>query len=666
MDAVQERIEALRKEIRKHDYQYHVLDNPRVTDREYDELMRELRRLEAEYPEWVTPDSPTQRIGGTPLTGFESVTHRVPLLSLDNAFSDGDLRDFDRRVREKMESRPVAYNCELKIDGLSVALMYENGELVRAATRGDGSVGEDVTANVRTIRGVPLRLRQTVPLLAVRGEVYIAKADFAKLNEEREEKGEKTFANPRNSAAGSLRQLDPRIAAQRPLKIFVYDLLYAEGVELEDQASVLAYLAEQGFPVNQEARRVDNIEGVHAYCSEWQEKRHALPYEIDGIVVKLNPLAPRAALGNTAKSPRWATAFKFPAEEVETELLEVELTVGRTGIITPTAVMKPVFVAGSTVSRASLHNFDLVRERDVRIGDTVLLHKAGDVIPEIIRPLAEKRTGREVEVGIPQHCPVCGADAVRYEGEVAYRCGNLNCPARLKESVTFYASRDAMDIEGLGPSLVDQLVDEGLVRSVADLYRLETAQLIGLERMGEKKAANLLSAIEASKDRSLSRLLHALGIRFVGGKTAKILAARYQSIEALGLAGVEELTGIPEVGDKIAASVTAFFAAHENRELIEQLITAGVNVTEAEDQVVDGIFTGKTFVLTGTLPGLTRQEATALIESHGGTVSGSVSKKTSFVLAGEEAGSKLAKAESLGVPILSEDDLKAMLERSPA
>ncbi|MGE5403545.1 MAG: NAD-dependent DNA ligase LigA, partial [Candidatus Saccharibacteria bacterium] len=574
MQAAQ-RIDGLREEIRKHDYHYYVLDDPLVTDKQYDELMKELRALEKDNPELITPDSPTQRVGGEPLPGFSTVTHRVPLLSLDNAFSEQDLLDFNRRVSEKLVGKEQSYVCELKIDGVSIALVYDNGVLVSGATRGDGVVGEDVTANVRTIKSIPLSLKNPLPRLEVRGEVYIPKQDFVRLNQEREEKGEKTFANPRNSAAGSLRQLDPRMTATRPLRVFIYDILYVEGAEIGSQEEVLSFLAEQGFPVNPNWRKVQGGEGIYRYCQDWEHQRHDLGYETDGVVIKLNPLDAREEVGNTIKSPRWAIAFKFPAEEKETEIVDIELNVGRTGIITPTAIMTPVFIAGSTVSRASLHNFDLMQERDIRKGDKVLIHKAGDVIPEVIRPLVEKRTGQEELLMPPDQCPVCGAGVVRYDGEVAYRCDNLNCPARLKESLVFFASREAMDIEGLGPSLVEQLVDEGLVKSIVDLYRLEFDRLVELERMGKKKAENLLQALEESKKRPLSRLLNALGIRFVGGKTAKILAAQYRSIEAIASARPEELREIPEIGDKIAESVAVFFKESMNLEMLNQLQEAG-------------------------------------------------------------------------------------------
>lgn len=663
MQAAQ-RIDELREEIRKHDYRYYVLDDPLVSDKQYDDLMQELRALEKDNPDLITPDSPTQRVSGEPLPGFSTFAHRVPLLSLDNAFSEQDLIDFNRRIVEKIDGQVQTYVCELKIDGVSIALVYENGMLISGATRGDGLVGEDVTANVRTIKSIPLSLRDPIPRLEVRGEVYIPKQDFVKLNQEREEKGEKIFANPRNSAAGSLRQLDPRMTASRPLRVFIYDILFVDGADINNQEEVLTFLADQGFPVNPHWLKVQGSDGIFGYCQHWEHRRHELGYETDGVVIKLNSLDARAEVGSTIKSPRWATAFKFPAEEKETEIIDIELNVGRTGIITPTAVMTPVFIAGSTVSRASLHNFDLMQERDIRKGDKVLIHKAGDVIPEVIRPLVEKRIGEEKLLMPPEHCPVCGAGVVRYDGEVAYRCDNVNCPARLKESLIFFASRQAMDIEGVGPSLVEQLVDEGLVANIVDLYRLEMESLVKLERMGKKKAENLLRALDESKSRPLSRLLNALGIRFVGGKTAKILALKYRSIESVALAQPEELREIPEIGDKIADSVAAFFSEILNLKMIDQLREVGVNLIEEATNVGTGELSGKTFVLTGGLEGMTRQEAAELIERSGGKVTSSVSKTTNYVIVGSDPGSKYEKALSLGVTVLNEQEFLTLVAGS--
>jgi len=655
----QERAEQLREQLRTHDHHYYVLDDPLISDREYDLLMQELLELEKKHPELITSDSPTQRVGGKPLDKFNPIVHRQPLLSLDNAFSFKDLQDFDRRISRSTAQRE--YVAEMKIDGVSIALVYEKGSLVTAATRGDGVVGEDVTANIKTIRSIPLRLRTPVERLEVRGEIYMPKAEFVRLNQQKEEQGERVFANPRNAAAGSLRQLDPHITAQRALAAFIYDILYLEGHHLASQWEVLQYLHEQGFPVNREARRADSIDKAFDICQEYQSRRHDLPYEIDGVVIKLNSMAERAELGTTTRSPRWAIAFKFPAEEKETRLLAVEINVGRTGIIAPTAIMEPVSLAGTTVSRASLHNFDLVREKDIRIGDLVLLRKAGDIIPEIIKSLPEHRSGKEEEVIPPALCPVCGSQVVHHPGEVAIRCENISCPARLKESLIFYASRSAMDIDGLGPAIIDQLVERGLVGKLEDLYRLQAGDLESLERMGPKSAANLLRAIEDSKERPLHRLITALGIRHVGAKTARLLTQRFNRLEDFFQVTEEELTAIPEIGSIMAASIVAFFQEPRNRITVDRLLQAGVNGLEPTSEQTDQPLTGKVLVLTGTLPTLSRNEATELIEARGGQVTSSVSRKTDYVVVGSEPGSKYDKAVQLGITILDEEALLKLL-----
>lgn len=645
-------IEKIREEIRKHEYQYYVLDSPLITDAEYDLLMQELIRLEKEHPEFLTLDSPTQRVGGKAMEGLRQVRHRNPLLSLDNAFSLADLRDFDRRVQKINQA--VDYMAELKIDGVSIALIYENGILSNAATRGDGIVGEDVTLNVRTIKNIPLKLRSELPRLEVRGEIYLPKTEFVRINQEREEREERIFANPRNAAAGSLRQLDPGITASRALAAFIYDILYIEGMELHTQAEALAFLKEQGFPVNQEARFCADIEDVNEVCRYFEEIRHSLPYEIDGVVVKLNAFSPRQQLGQTAKSPRWAIAYKFQAEEKETRLLAVEINVGRTGIIAPTAIMEPINLAGTTVSRASLHNFDLVKDKDIRIGDTVLVHKAGDIIPEIIKVMTEKRTGEEQEIKAPAACPACGSRAVRIEGEVAFRCENMNCPARLKESLIFFASRSAMDIEGMGPALVEQLVEKQLVRDIADLYDLKAEQISAIERMGTKSAQNVIKAIEDSKQRPLHRLITALGIRHIGAKTAKLLTREIKNLDDFKQLSEDRLLTIPEIGPKMAASLLCFFAETRNLDTLERLKQAGMNMVETEIAAGNQLLAGKTFVLTGTLKSMGRQEAAEKIEALGGKTSGSVSKKTDYLLLGEDPGSKYEKAMQLGVTIMEE------------
>ncbi|HHW40428.1 MAG TPA: NAD-dependent DNA ligase LigA [Syntrophomonadaceae bacterium] len=655
LQEARKRVEELRREIREHDYYYYVLDNPRISDREYDALVRELENLERQYPELITPDSPTQRVGGEPLSEFKTVRHPMPLLSLANAFEPAELKDFDRRVRQ-LAGAQVDYVVEPKIDGLTVVLTYENGVLVQGATRGDGTVGEDVTENLRTIRMLPLSLPDAPPRLVVRGEAFMSKKAFLRLNEERDSRGELPFANPRNAAAGSIRQLDPRITASRPLGVFTYQVLVSEGVSLESQAEVLKYLEQVGLPVQEHCRHCRNIDEVIDYCKDWNEKRHSLPYEIDGMVVKVNSLRLQDALGSTAKSPRWAIAYKFPAEQVVTRILDIMVRVGRTGVLTPTAILEPVQVGGVTVSRATLHNEDMIREKDIRIGDFVVVQRAGDVIPEVVRVLTERRTGEEREFRMPDRCPECGSRVVRPEGEVAVRCTGIACPAQLKELILHFVSRDGMDIEGIGPALVTQLVDRRLVEDPADLYFLNKAEIIGLERMGEKSAENLLRAIEKSKGRGLAPLLFALGIRFVGTRAAEILAERFGSMEALSRASAEELTAIPEIGPKIAASIVAFFQEDQTRQVIEKLRQAGVKM-EQEKPAADPRhlpLSGKQFVLTGTLSSFTRSEAEELIRRLGGKVSSSVSKKTDYVVVGENPGQKYVRARELGITILDE------------
>lgn len=660
MAEISKRINELRQELRKHEYHYYVLDEPLVSDAEYDQLMQELRQLENEYPEQITPDSPTQRVGGQAAEKFTPVIHRRPLLSLDNAFSLAELQEFNRRVSRVAAA--ISYMAELKIDGVSIVLVYQDGVLVNAATRGDGLVGEDVTNNIKTIRNIPLRLRDNLSRLEVRGEIYMPKQEFLRLNQEKEEKGEKVFANPRNATAGSIRQLDPGITASRALAAFIYDIIYIEGQEIYNQQEALDFLKQQGFSVNPEARYCNDIDAVYAYSQEYQERRHDLPYEIDGVVIKLNPMAERETLGQTAKSPRWAIAYKFPAEEKETRLLAVEINVGRTGIIAPTAILEPVSLAGTTVSRASLHNFDLLREKDIRVGDLVLVHKAGDIIPEIIKPIAELRQGREQKIEPPGNCPACGSRVIRFEGEVAYRCENINCPARLKESLIFFASRPAMDIDGLGPSVIDQLVEKKVVEKVDDLYYLTEDDIASLDRMGAKSASNLIQAIADSKARPLYRLVTALGIRHVGSRTARILTAHIYEIDRFNEVSEEQLMSIPEIGPRMAESIVKFFREPRNQETIARLKAAGVNTMEVEGSTGLKPLAGKTFVLTGTLESLTRNEASEKIEALSGKVSGSVSKKTNYVVAGSEPGSKYDKALQLGVTILTEEQFLKMLE----
>ncbi len=660
-EEARKRAEELRREIRKHDYHYYVLDSPLITDQEYDSLMRELVELERRYPELVTPDSPTQRVGGAPLKQFRSVRHGTPLLSLGNAFDAGELRDFDRRVRQ-LAGEAVDYVVEPKIDGLTVVLTYENGNFVLGATRGDGLTGEDITENLRTVRLLPLRLSGAPRRLVVRGEAFMPKKAFARLNEERDNRREPPFANPRNAAAGSLRQLDPKVTAGRILGFYAYQIIECEGREIATQWEALSFLKEVGFSVQEQNKHCRDIEEVIAYCNSWIEKRHALNYEIDGMVIKVNSLRLQKALGNTAKSPRWAIAFKFPAEQAVTQVKDIIVRVGRTGVLTPTAVLRPVAVAGVIVSRATLHNEDMIREKDVRIGDHVVIQRAGDVIPEVVRVLPERRTGAERVFRMPDRCPVCGGRVLRPEGEVAARCTGIACPAQLKELVLHFVSREGMDVEGIGPALVAQLVDKGLIRDPADLYFLRKEDLVNLERMGDKSADNLLRALEKSKKRGLAPLLFALGIRYVGTRAAEILAERFGSLDALAAAGEEELTAIPEIGPKIAASVATFFKQEQTGRVIAKLKEAGVLMERQElPETNDLPLTGKTFVITGTLPSLTRKEAEDLIKKYGGRVSSSVSKRTDYLVAGEEPGQKYDKARELGIPIIDEAALLRML-----
>ncbi|MGG6440777.1 NAD-dependent DNA ligase LigA [Saccharococcus caldoxylosilyticus] len=665
--AAQTRIEELRELLNKYNYEYYVLDRPSVPDAEYDRLMQELIALEEQYPEFKTKDSPSQRVGGQPLDAFQKVEHRIPMLSLANAFHEGDLRDFDRRVRQEVGD-DVAYVCELKIDGLAVSVRYENGYFVQGATRGDGVTGEDITENLKTIRSLPLRLKEAVTLEA-RGEAYMPKASFERLNEQRKQRGEELFANPRNAAAGSLRQLDPKIAASRHLDLFVYSLANAEELGIDSHSAALDYLQTLGFKVNPERRRCANIDEVIRFVSEWHEKRSHLPYDIDGIVIKVDSFEQQEQLGATAKSPRWAIAYKFPAEEVVTKLIGIELNVGRTGVVTPTAILEPVRVAGTTVQRATLHNEDFIREKDIRIGDSVVIKKAGDIIPEVVSVVLDRRTGQEVPFAMPTHCPECGSELVRLEGEVALRCINPKCPAQIREGLIHFVSRQAMNIEGLGEKVISQLFREGLIHDVADIYRLTKEQLINLERMGEKSATNLLAAIEASKQNSLERLLFGLGIRYVGAKAAKVLAEHFETMDRLQNATKEELMAIHEIGEKMADSIVAYFAKPEVKELLNELRAYSVNMEYKGPKTpkagdVDSYFAGKTVVLTGKLESLSRNEAKEKIEQLGGKVTGSVSKNTDLVIAGADAGSKLAKAKQLNIEIWDETRFLQEIEQN--
>lgn len=660
MMADKKRYEELINILDQYSYDYYVIDNPTVEDAEYDQKMQELLKIEEAHPEWVTPESPSKRVGGEVLEGFKKVAHDTPMLSLANAFNQEDLADFDRRIRDKVGD-DIAYMCELKIDGLAVSLQYENGKYKQGATRGDGTIGEDITANLRTIRSIPMKLQKDYSI-EVRGEAFMPKRSFQKLNEIREEEGQMLFANPRNAAAGSLRQLDTKIAASRNLDIFLYAVADFGEMGVETHSAGLDMLETLGLKVNKERRFCNSLEEVYAYIEEWTEKRAGLAYDIDGIVLKLNNLEQQRQMGNTVKSPRWSIAYKFPAEEVPTKLLDIELNVGRTGVITPTAVLEPVRVAGTTVSRASLHNEDLITEKDIRIGDTVLIKKAGDIIPEVIKSITEKRSGSEEPFHMPKNCPACDSELVRLEEEVALRCINPKCPAQIKEGLIHFVSRNAMNIDGLGEKVIIQLFSQHLIKDVADLFFLSKEKLLELERMGEKSVTNLLASIEASKQNSLEKLLFGLGIRHVGAKAAKSLAIHFDTMDNLKVADKETLTSINDIGEKMADSIVTYFANEEVHDLLEELKRAGVNMTYTGPKLEDMseeelVFAGKTVVLTGKLEKLTRNDAKALIESLGGNVSGSVSKKTDVVVAGSDAGSKLAKAEELAIPIWSEEDL---------
>ncbi|EHV1495315.1 NAD-dependent DNA ligase LigA [Listeria monocytogenes] len=658
--ADKKRYEELINILDQYSYDYYVIDNPTVEDAEYDQKMQELLKIEEAHPEWVTPESPSKRVGGEVLEGFKKVAHDTLMLSLANAFNQEDLADFDRRIRDKVGD-DIAYMCELKIDGLAVSLQYENGKYKQGATRGDGTIGEDITANLRTIRSIPMKLQKDYSI-EVRGEAFMPKRSFQKLNEIREEEGQMLFANPRNAAAGSLRQLDTKIAASRNLDIFLYAVADFGEMGVETHSAGLDMLETLGLKVNKERRLCNSLEEVYAYIEEWTEKRAGLAYDIDGIVLKLNNLEQQRQMGNTVKSPRWSIAYKFPAEEVPTKLLDIELNVGRTGVITPTAVLEPVRVAGTTVSRASLHNEDLITEKDIRIGDTVLIKKAGDIIPEVIKSITEKRSGSEEPFHMPKNCPACDSELVRLEEEVALRCINPKCPAQIKEGLIHFVSRNAMNIDGLGEKVIIQLFSQHLIKDVADLFFLSKEKLLELERMGEKSVTNLLASIQASKQNSLEKLLFGLGIRHVGAKAAKSLAIHFDTMDNLKVADKETLTSINDIGEKMADSIVTYFANEEVHDLLEELKRAGVNMTYTGPKLEDMseeelVFAGKTVVLTGKLEKLTRNDAKALIESLGGNVSGSVSKKTDVVVAGSDAGSKLAKAEELAIPIWSEEDL---------
>lgn len=658
---VETRIKELKDILNKSGYEYYVLDNPTMSDFEYDRLMQELIKLEGEFPEFATADSPTQRVGGEVADGFAEVVHTVQMQSLADVFSKDELYEFDSRVRTALGDESVEYVTEMKIDGLSVSLEYENGLFTRGSTRGNGFVGEDITQNLKTIPGIPLKLNEPLPFIEVRGEVYMPEKSFLRLNEQREASGEPVFANPRNAAAGSLRQLDSRIAAERKLDIFVFNLQRIEGKELSSHSQSIEYLASLGFKVIPERDVYTNIDDAYKEVLRIGESRGELAFDIDGAVVKVNSFAQREFLGSTSKTPKWAAAYKFPAEQKQTELLDIILQVGRTGAVTPNAVLEPVRIAGSTVSRATLHNIDNIKDKDIRIGDTVIIEKAGDIIPAVVGVVKEKRPANSAPFEMPKVCPICGEPLVREEGEAAVRCINPNCSAQQLRAVIHFVSKAAMNIDGLGASIVEQLLDKKLINDCSDIYYLNFDNVISLDGFAEKSANNLIAAISESKKSGLDRVLFGLGIRMIGSRAAQILAAHFGNIDSLMSASVDDLSSISEIGTKMAQSIVEYFKQDKSLYIIERLRAAGVDLTYTSTQKGNN-FDGKIFVLTGTLPTLKRNDAKKLIESYGGKVSGSVSKNTDFVVAGEEAGSKLDKALSLGIKVLSEAELTEMLK----
>jgi DNA ligase (NAD+) len=660
----QRRAEQLARELHDHDYRYYVLADPVIADEEYDRLMRELLDLEAEYPDFRSPDSPTQRVGGEPTKEFRTVTHDPPMLSLANTYNEEEIRDFDRRVRELLEQEKPVYVAELKFDGIAIALKYRDGALVQGATRGDGTQGDDITNNLRTIRSIPLVLRtkdKALKTIEVRGEAFMHRAEFDRMNAQRSAAGEKTFINPRNATAGTLKMQDPKVVASRPIQMYAYFLLGA-GKELTRHSSNLETLRSLGFPVNQNSKVCRNIDEVIEFWKRWEEKRESLPYDIDGIVVKVDSLRQQETLGTIAKSPRWAVAFKFASRKGQTRLKGIALQVGRVGTVTPVAELEPVFVGGTTVSRATLHNIDYINELDLRIGDTVVVEKGGDVIPKVSGIVPSLRPQGTTAFVMPATCPACGSKIYRDEGEANYFCENAECPAQVRGRIEHFAHRGAMDIEGLGEAAVETLVTMNLVKNVADLYTLQAKKktLVAIERWGEKSTQNLLDGIAGSKRQPFHRVIFGLGIRHVGAGVAKVLAESYPSMDALSAAKEEELHLTPQVGPKIAESIVHFFADRHNREIVRRLKEAGLMMTGAS-RAKKATLVGKTFVLTGTLPSYTREEAGRIIEENGGKVVSSVSKNTSYVLAGEDAGSKLTKARSLGITVLSESEFKKMI-----
>jgi len=655
-------IEKLRDEIRHHDYLYYVENKPQISDHEYDILMKRLQKIELENLELITSDSPTQRVSGQPIKAFKSVRHKAPMLSMDNTYTHNELREFDKRVRKNLPQEKIEYVVELKIDGVSISVLYENGKFAIGSTRGDGETGDDVSVNLRTIRSIPLAMSidKAPSLIEIRGEAYITKDGLEKLNKEKKESGEELFVNPRNAAAGSLKLLDSKIVAQRHLNVFFYGVGHFEGIDFKSQYEALEFLKKSGFRTNPNIKKCSDIEEVLDYCDKWEKKKDNLDYDIDGMVIKVNFFSQQKILGATSKSPRWMIAYKFPAERKATILRDILVQVGRTGTLTPVAVLEPVFVSGTTVSRASLHNEDEIERMDVRVGDTVLVEKAGEIIPQIVDVLKEKRTGKEKKFNMPDKCPACGFNVKRIEEEVAVRCDNPVCPAQIKERLKHFAQRTAMDIEGLGEALIEQLVDKGLVRDYADLYSLKKEGIEVLERMGAKSAQNIIDALEQSKSKDLARLIFALGIRHVGEHTAEVLVDKFDTIDKLCGASLEEFQNIYEIGPVVAESAWEFFRNPHTKKLIEKLKAKGLNTSQPKKHTSNKL-AGKTFVLTGELDGYSRFDIEVLIKSFGGKTSSSVSKKTDFVIAGSDPGSKYNKAKELGVKIITEREFKDML-----
>ncbi len=659
MENAKKRVEELSRILEYHSKKYYVEDSPEITDFEYDALMNELKKIEAEFPELQSPQSPTQRVGGIALSKFEKVVHKVQMNSLQDAFSEEEILDFDKRIRSV--TNDFSYVVEQKIDGLSVSLEYVDGKFVRGSTRGDGLVGEDVTQNLKTINTVPLVLNEPVLYLEVRGEVFMSKEQFLKINEIREANDEPLFANPRNAAAGSLRQLDSKITAERGLDIFVFNIQQIEGESFSTHLEGLNYLKKLGFKVIDNNQEFKTIEDAYKRVLEIGEERGNLSFDIDGAVIKVNQFEAREMLGKTSKFPKWAIAYKFPAEQQKTKVLDILVQVGRTGILTPLAKLEPVRIAGSTVSRATLHNQDYIDEKDIRIGDTVVIRKAGDIIPEVVEVIKNDRSGREEVFKIPDKCPECGSDVYREPGEAAFRCTGMQCPAQRLRNIIHFVSKNAMDIDGLGPSIIEQMLEKEIIKDAADLYYIKAEEIANMDKMGEKSASNLIEALSKSKENELHRLINALGIRHIGEKNAKTLAKAFGDIDSIILAEFDELVILDDFGDIMAKSIVEFFDNEQNLEFIDRLKLAGLNMTEKTEDSGDSRFEGLTFVLTGTLTKYTRSEASAIIEQFGGKTSGSVSKKTSYVLAGEEAGSKLDKANSLGINVISEDEFEDMI-----